>query len=142
MKTAFIILTSNLKTVTYSFNTCCWQAVQQSTCNSVVIHACGRNSEHSFSNSCFLGKFTCSCQLYFQLPSDLRLTVLVFSILALNRTFPRRLRFFTRSLCTDHLETSRSTPSPHPLSTRAFEILNASAKIPAEFWGGRGGMGC
>ena len=33
------------------------------------------------------------------------------------------------------------TPSPHPLSTRAFEILNASAKIPAEFWGGRGGGG-
>ena len=27
-----------------------------------------------------VGKFTCSCQLYFQLPSDLRLTVLVFSI--------------------------------------------------------------
>ena len=51
------------------------------------------------------------------------------------------MRFFTRSLCTDQLETSRSTPSPHPLSTRAFEILNASAKIPAEFWGGRGGGG-
>ena len=28
----------------------------------------------------FLEKFTCSCQLYFQFPSDLRLTVLVFSI--------------------------------------------------------------
>ena len=107
MKTAFIILTSNLKTVTYSFNTCCWQAVQQSTCNPVVIHACGRNSEHSFSNSCFLGKFTCSCQLYFQLPSYLRRKVLGFQFLVLNRTFPRRLRFFTRSLCTDQLETSK-----------------------------------
>ena len=40
----------------------------------------GETQNIRFQTLVFLGKFTCSCQLYFQLPSDLRLTVLVFSI--------------------------------------------------------------
>lgn len=37
MKTTSIILTSNHKTVTYPLNTCFWQAVQQCTCNPVLL---------------------------------------------------------------------------------------------------------